>query len=148
FQAVVAVVSGIQTSRLMCESGLGVDTTATRQNAGRLLNVCPLGAVNEPAGTDWASVTVACGSMRLVRLLQVAANADGAEMTRAAAARAATNMRRSMFFPRVCARCGAASASRRCCLARREIKTRRVATLVGVQKIKGGGKVGRVGKQL
>jgi len=57
----------------MCESGLGMETPATRQKAGRLLKTCAFGAVKEPAGTSWATLMVACGSAIPVRLPQEAA---------------------------------------------------------------------------
>ena len=118
------VEAGSQTSRPMCESGLGVETTATRQNAGRLLNTWPL-MVNEPAGTDCASVTVACGSESEVRLVQVAARAGAADHAAAAAARAARGeMRRTMgcFLPG--ARCGCIVGAHGSVLSSRELKTR------------------------
>src|ERR1700693_1522829 len=97
--------AGSQTSRPMCESGLGVETTTTRQNAGRLLKTWRLGAVNEPAGTDCARVTVACGSESPVRLLQVAAVAGAAESAVAAIA-VTRNVLRSIVSSSLWARCG------------------------------------------
>src|ERR1700719_4497686 len=77
--------AGIQTSKLMCESLVGVDVPATRQKAGS-----PVSAVVEPGGvklppvTDCAAVMVACCSDRLAKLSQVAAAAGMAPATTAA----------------------------------------------------------------
>src|SRR5260221_10360110 len=78
---------GIHTSKLMCESLVGAETPATRQNCGR-----PVKAVVEPGGvklppvTDCAAVMVACGSDSVARLSQVAAEAGMAPATTAASA--------------------------------------------------------------
>src|SRR5579871_1806993 len=70
---------GIHTSRLMCESVVGVEVTATRQNGGRAVRaaVAP-GGVKLPLVIDCAAVTVACGSVSAARLSQVAAAAGPA----------------------------------------------------------------------
>src|SRR5215469_8446386 len=81
--------AGIQTSNLMSESGVGLTSTATRQNAGRLVNGGPgilvgLGGVNVPAGSTLARVMVVSGSARVARLSHVAESAEGAVRTEAA----------------------------------------------------------------
>src|SRR5215467_4381031 len=81
--------AGIQTSNLMSESGVGLTSTATRQNAGRLVNGGPgilvgLGGVNVPAGSTLARVMVVSGSARVARLSHVAESAEGVVRTEAA----------------------------------------------------------------
>src|SRR5437879_11271256 len=66
---------GIQTSKPIRESVVGVAKPATRQKAGRLLTTAPLGAVKVPEGTDWATVIVVFGTVRALRLSQAAAAA-------------------------------------------------------------------------
>src|SRR6185503_10926157 len=57
--------AGSHTSTLMSESLVGVSVAATRQNSGRPLYgfgpraAAPPGGANCPAGTSWASVTLA-----------------------------------------------------------------------------------------
>src|SRR5260370_35873621 len=77
--------AGIQTSKLMCDAGVGVAKAATRQKAGRFWKTWPLAAVKVPAGTDCAAVTVTCGRGRPARLVQ---GAPGAGFAPAATGRA------------------------------------------------------------
>jgi hypothetical protein len=67
--------TGIHTSMLMFESEVGVNVAAIRQNVGMPVNVWPVGAVNDPAGTDWAAVIVVSCSSKPKRLAHVAAAA-------------------------------------------------------------------------
>jgi len=69
------IAAGIQISIPMSESLLGVRLAATRQNAGMLGKIWPSGALYVPAGIDCATVMVVFGSLRLIRLSQVAATA-------------------------------------------------------------------------
>jgi hypothetical protein len=70
---------GIQTSKLMIESLVGVAVPATLQNAGSAVFVTqpglpvvqPGGVLNVPPVTDWAAVTCACGKDRFTRPSQL-----------------------------------------------------------------------------
>src|SRR5579872_825914 len=76
--------SGIQTSILISESGVGFTVAVTRQKAGSSLYLeaaapgkfaaAPDG-VKAPASTTWASVMVVSGNFRLLKLSHVAATA-------------------------------------------------------------------------
>src|ERR1700722_4198336 len=84
-----APVAGIQTSILISESAVGLSVGATRQKPGRSATfggrepgnagMAPGGNMSCPAGTDWAKVTVECGSGSFARLSQVPAAASGEE---------------------------------------------------------------------
>jgi hypothetical protein len=72
---------GIHTSNLMSESLVGLISPTTRQKAGKLSKGGPgastgFGAVNVPAGWDFANTMVVSGSASVARLSQVAALAD------------------------------------------------------------------------
>jgi hypothetical protein len=70
---------GIQTSKLMIESLVGVVVPATRQNAGSPVFVVqpglpvmqPGGVLNVPPATDWATVTTAPGNDRFTKPSQL-----------------------------------------------------------------------------
>src|ERR1700731_3875739 len=76
---------GIQTSKLMTESFVGVAVPATRQNGGSPVFVVqpgapvvqPGGVVNDPPVIDWAAVTTASGNDRLIRPAQLLAAKTG-----------------------------------------------------------------------
>src|SRR6476620_1427303 len=60
-----AAVGGIQSSILMCDSGVGVSVAATRQNAGVFIGAAVAaapGTRNVPASTAVAAVIVTSGS--------------------------------------------------------------------------------------
>src|ERR1700726_2938366 len=69
---------GIQTSKLIIESLVGVAVPATRQNAGSPVSVVqpglpvvqPGGVLNVPPVTDWAAVTCASTGRGVVRVWQ------------------------------------------------------------------------------
>src|SRR5260221_14148294 len=76
---------GIHTSKLMCESLVGAETPATRQNCGRPVNaVVERGGVKLPPVTGCTAVMGACGSDSVARLSQVAAAAGMGPATTAA----------------------------------------------------------------
>src|SRR6266568_7100582 len=89
-----AAPSGIQTSKLMIESLVGVAVPATRQKSGRPVNaVVAPGGVNDPPVTVCAAVIVACGSTSWARSSQLVAAAAGALASKRAATGAAARSR-------------------------------------------------------
>src|SRR5258708_5624906 len=113
---------GIHTSKLMCESLVGAETPATRQNCGRPVNPgVERGGVKLRPVTGCTAVMVACGSDSVARLSQVAAAAGMAPATTAAseAVERAKDLKRSIMRSSQCSaelpvtRGDAASASLR-----------------------------------
>src|ERR1700720_2873621 len=99
---------GIQTSKLMIESLVGVAVPATRQNAGRAVFVVqpglpvvqPGGVLNVPPVTDWAAVTCARGKDRLTRpsqLLVAEAGVVPRAMAASARVESATGLKRRLI---------------------------------------------------
>jgi len=81
--------AGIHSSNLMSESLVGLTSTATRQNAGKLSRGRPgklpgLGGVNLPAGSGFARVMVVSGRESVARLSQVAPATGGPQKKEAA----------------------------------------------------------------
>jgi hypothetical protein len=75
---------GIQSSKPMFESLVGLITPATRQNAGKPGIGAPVGGANVPAGIEAATVIVVCGNANAARLSQFSALAGSDEKAKTA----------------------------------------------------------------
>src|SRR5271165_488509 len=89
--------AGIQTSKLITESFVGVAVPATRQNGGSPVFVVqpgapmvqPGGVLNDPPMTDRAVVITASGNVRFIRPEQLVAAETGLELNSATVSKTA-----------------------------------------------------------